>query len=183
VSETDYSDYSKSDLQAAADEQGIEYDDSDTKAELIAKLEDAEAGDDESAETADEETAEDGTGEAAAGPFPSEQFPERAPVEVDVADVPVEEHEGEYQAPLNAESWAVLDGSSDQVPDELDGAVAAIIDWPVGVEHDSSTGETKTFTAPDGYYLVQDRAQGTRLSVTADAFKEIHTHGRPGAYA
>ena len=176
MSSEDLSDYSKAELQAKADELGVEYDESDTKAELISAIEDADSG-------VDEEAAEEGTGEAAAGPFPSEQFPERVPVEVDVADVPVEEHEGETIAPLNAESWVVLDGSNDQVPDELDGAVAAVLDWPVGVEHDSTTGETKTFTAPDGYYLVQDRAQGTRLSVTADAFKEIHSHGRPGAYA
>lgn len=182
MSETDYSDYSKAELQARADELEVAYDDSDTKAELIASIEDAEAGADETA-TADDAAAGDAPpapDDAASGPFPSEQFPQLAPIEPDLANVPTDEHEGEHQAPLNAESWVILDGASDQVPDRFDGHLAAVLSWPTSVEHDTDTGETITYTSPDGWYTVQERSQGAILSVQADAFKSVHT-GRPEA--
>lgn len=180
MSSEDLSDYSKAELQAHADELGVEYSPDDTKAELISAIEEADSGADETATDGADEAAPP---ESAAGPFPSEEFPQLRPIEPDVADLPTDEHEGEFQAPLNAESWVTLDGASDQVPDELDGAVAAVVEWPVSVEHDTDTGETKTYTSPDGYYLVQERGQGVRLSVTADAFKSVHTHGRPDQFA
>jgi hypothetical protein len=164
----------KAELQDKADELGIEYSESDTKADLVSKIEDAESG-------VDEEDTGDETPPAAS--YASEDFPERRPVDIDVADIEPAEYEGETMAPLNAESWVVLDGDHDSVPDELDGEVAAVVDWPVGVEHDSDTGETKVFAAPDGYYLVVTRGQNIRLSLPYDAFKEVHTHGRPATYA
>src|SRR5215472_14021853 len=185
--EQDYSDYSKSELQAAADEQGVEYDDSDTKAELVQKLEDAAAGDGEAApaDGSDEADAEAAAYDQGPGTLPSELYPERRPTDVDVASIenPDAQYDGEFQAPLNAESWVVLDGSADGVPDQLDGATAAVLSYPVTTEQDPNTGTTKTYASPDGLYTVQSRGQGIVLSVGADAFKEIHTHGRPDQFA
>jgi hypothetical protein len=132
----------------------------------------------------DEYTEEDAYADSP-GSIPSEQYPERRPIEPDLADIedPDAEYEGEIQAPLNAESWVTLDGDSDEVPDELDGHVAAVITSPVSTEHDTDTGETTTFLSPEGYYTVRERSQGILLSVTADAFKEVHTHGRPDVFA
>jgi len=181
--EVDYSDYSKAELQAAADEQGVEYDDSDTKADLLQKLEDAESSDDESMETTD--GGEQPAPPEGAASVPSELYPERRPTDVDVADIenPDEEYEGELHPLPNAETWVILDGSSDEVPDELDGAVAAVISWPQGQEHDSNIGVTTTFVAPEGYWTVKERGQNILLSVTQDAFKEIYYHGRPATFA
>jgi len=180
VSEVDYSDYSKAELQAAADEAGVEYSADDTKAELIAKLEDAEAGDSEEAdETPDEEAAEDAAPVEGVASFASEDFPELRPIEPDVADIPPEEYDGEITPPLNAESWVILDGSHPDIGERWDGKIASVLSWPVSTEHDPDTGETKVYTSPDGYYLVQERSQGARFSVQADAFKSIHTNGRP----
>jgi hypothetical protein len=172
VANDNLDDLTKAELQDKADELEVEYDESDTKAELIAKIEDAESGEDE---VADEE-------EAPTGPFdttPSELNPERRPVEVDIADVPVEEYEGEHMAPLNAESWVILDGSHDLVDDRWDGAIAAVIDWPTAVEHDTNTGETITYLPPDASLTVRERSQGAMFYLPLDAFKEIHTNGRP----
>jgi hypothetical protein len=172
-------DLTKAELQDVADEKEVDWSESDTKAELIDKI---HAADVEEGDVPDE--SEVGAPPSSfAGSVPSEQYPERRPVDVDVADVPAEEHEGEIQAPLNSESWVVLDGKSDQVPDELNGKVAAIIESPTSVEHDPDTGTTKTFLSPEGYYTVKERGQGILLNVTADAFKSVHTHGRPDQFA
>jgi len=177
VSETDYSDYSKAELQAAADEQGVEYDDSDTKAELISKLEDAEAGDDESTETTeDDESAESvpPTQES----YPSEQYPERTPIEPDLADLSTDPQEGEFLAPLNAESWVVLDGSHEGVDERWDGKIAAVLSYPTVTEQDPDTGEVKSFLPEGASLTVKEASQGALFHLPLDAFKEIHTNGR-----
>ena len=185
--EQDYSDYSKSELQAAADEQGVEYTADDTKAELVQKLEDAAAGDGEAApaDGSDEADAEAAAYDQGPGTLPSELYPERRPTDVDVASIadPTAEYEGEHIAPLNAESWVVLDGSHDEVPDEYDGKVAAVLAWPVSTDHNLDTGTTTTYASPNGTYLVKERGQGVTLSLPVDAFQEIHTHGRPDQFA
>ena len=141
-----------------------------------------ELGDDE------EVPAEEAGDEEAPAPdealsYASEAHPERIPVEVDVADVEPADYEGETIPPLNAESWVILDGSHPEVDDRWDGAVAGVIDWPTGVEHDPTTGDTKVFLPPDAHLTVKERSQGAMFYLPLDAFKEIHTSGRPEVVA
>lgn len=171
-------DMTKTELQDHADELDIEYSESDTKAELIEKIT-AGAEPPPEGQTADEANAEEAAYDASPDAVPSEQFPERRPIEVDVADVPVEEHEGEFQAPLNAESWVILDGEHEGVPDRFDGAVAAVLDWPTVTVTDPDTGESHEEFPVDGTLIVQERSQGLRLSLPMEAFKEVHSNGRP----
>jgi len=187
----DYSDYSKAELQAKADELGVEYDDSDTKAELVDKINEAEAdesGDEEGAEEEgadEEETGEEEAYDSSPGAVASEQFPERRPIEPDLANIedPDAEYEGEHLAPLNAESWVVLDGDHEEVPDELDGKIAAVVEYPTTVAQDPDTGIVETYLPPGASLTVKERGQGTLLYLPLDAFKEIHTHGRPAEFA
>jgi len=184
VTETteDLSDYSKSELQAKADELGVDYTDSDTKAELIAAINEAEEPDDDGddEETTDEEAADDEEVApiSTVGTFDSEAFPQMAPIEPDLADVPTDPQEGEFMAPLNGESWVVLDGAHDEVDDRWDGKIAAVLAWPTVTEQDPDTGEVKSFLPPDAHLTVQERSQGLRMYLPLDAFKEIHTNGR-----
>jgi len=186
----DLSDYSKAELQAKADELGVEYEDSDTKAELVEKINEAEEPETEEEEGADEE-GDEGEGDEEEAPAvdttataqASEVHPELRPIEPDIADLSKDEEEGEHIAPLNGESWVVLDGDSDLVEDRYDGAIAGVIEWPTGVEHNPDTGETITFLPPDGTLLVKERSQGLTMSLPLDAFKEIHTSGRPDQFA
>lgn len=180
-------DMTKSELQDHADSLGVDYSDSDTKAELIDAIT-AQADPPADGEQVDDEgnVIEGGSSyDSFPGSVPSELEPTRRPMDVDIANIedPDAEYDGEIQAPLNAESWVVLDGSDDQVPDELDGHVAAVVESPVSQEHDPATGETTTFLSPEGLYTVKERAQGILLNVTADAFKEVFTHGRPDQFA
>jgi hypothetical protein len=183
----DYSDYSKAELQAKADELGVEYDDSDTKSDLVAKIneaEDEESTDDGDEEGADEEeTTEEEAYDSSPGAVASEQFPERRPIEPDLADVEAAEYDGEHLAPLNGESWVVLDGDHEEVPDELDGKIAAVVEFPTTVEQDPDTGIVSTYLPPQASLTVKERGQGTILYLPLDAFKEIHTHGRPATFA
>lgn len=144
-------------------------------------------GDDDDANNADD-GEEDAEGEVIQGDqagqaivsWPSEAHPEKRPLEVDIKDVEPADYEGETAPPFNAETFVKLDGESDEVPDELDGAIAAMIEWPVAHEHDHHTGITLTYDPPDGTYIVKELSQGIRLSVTKDAFKEVSTNGRAG---
>jgi hypothetical protein len=142
--------------------------------------EEAPVGDDDE-EAGDEETpaGEDASPTAQA----SEVHPELRPIEPDLADLSTDVQEGEHMAPLNAESWVVLDGDSDLVEDRYDGAIAAVIEWPTAVVQDPDTGEVTTFLPPEGTLVVKERAQGLTLSLPLDAFKEIHTSGRPDQFA
>lgn len=177
-------DQTKADLQDIAEEKGVDWSTSDTKDELIQKIHDAdvEAGD----VPAEAEIDEEGSAfDSFPGSVPSEQFPERRPIEVDLADIknPDKEYEGEHMAPLNAESWVVLDGSHDQVDDRYDGAIAAVVEYPTAVEHDTDTGITTTFLPPEASLTVKERSQGAFMYLPLDAFKEIHTAGRPDQFA
>jgi len=164
----DLSDLSKAELQQKADELGVEYDDSDTKAELIAAINSAELGDDEEA------VGEDQTVTSSA----SEVNPELRPIEPDLADIEPAEYEGEFMAPLNAESWVVLDGAHDEVDDRWDGRIAGVINWPTVTVQDPDTGEVKSYLPPDARLTVKERSQGALMDLPLDAFKEIHTNGR-----
>jgi hypothetical protein len=186
-------DMTKAELQDHADSLGVDYSDSDTKAELIEAITTQAEPPDEGEQVDDEgnvidsesDDEEESAYDSFPGSVPSELEPARRPVDVDIANIedPEAEYEGEVQAPLNAESWVTLDGSNDQVPDELDGHVAAVVESPVSTEHDPDTGTTKTFLSPEGLYTVKERSQGILLNVTADAFKSVHTHGRPDQFA
>lgn len=167
-------DLTKAELQDTAEEKGIDWSDSDTKAELIEKIHDADV---EEGDVPDESEvgAPQGT---FPGSVPSEDYPERRAIEVDLADVPVEEHEGEHMAPLNAESWVVLDGSHPEVDPRWDGKIAAVISWPTSTEHDTDTGETITYLPPEASLTVKESSQGAMFYLPLDAFKEIHTNGR-----
>lgn len=114
------------------------------------------------------------------GAVPSELFPQRRAVDVDVADIenPDKKHKGETHPPLNAETWVVLDGSHKDVPKELDGKVGAVIDWPTTEVVDEDTGERRQILPPKAAITVKMRAQGQILHLTMDAFKEVHTNGR-----
>jgi hypothetical protein len=171
-------DLTKSELQDKAEEVGADWSAADSKSELIDKINEAEEpSDDDDEEGADEEeVGEDQT----ATSYASEEFPERRPIEVDIKDVEVADYEGEITPPFNGETFVILDGASDDVPNEMDGAVAAMIDWPVSVEHDHHTGTTITYDPPEGVYIVKELSQGIRLSVTKDAFKKVSTNGRAG---
>lgn len=178
-------DQTKAELQDIAEEKGVDWSTSDTKDELIQKIHDAdvEAGDVPAEAEIDDE--EDGAFDSFPGSVPSEQFPERRPIEVDLADIknPDKEYEGETLPPLNAESWVVLDGSHDQVDERWDGAIAAVVEYPTAVEHDTDTGITKTFLPPEASLTVRERSQGAMFYLPLDAFKEIHTAGRPDQFA
>lgn len=168
-------DMTKSELQDHADSLGVEYSDSDTKSELIDAI------------TAQAEPPADGEQVDEAGnvipddqaSYPSEQFPERTPIEPDLANLSTDPQEGEFQAPLNAESWVILDGSHEDVPERFDGSIAAVIDWPTVTVTDQATGESHEEFPAEGKLIVQERSQGLRLSLPMDAFKEVHSNGRP----
>jgi hypothetical protein len=176
--EVNLDDLTKSELQDKAEELGLDWSTADSKAELIDKINEAEEsdGDDDEEGADEEEVSEDQT----ATSYASEVYPERAPIEVDIKDIEPADYEGETQPPFNAETFVVLDGESEDVPDELDGAIAAMIDWPVSVEHDHHTGQTITYDPPEATYVVKELSQGIRLSVNRDAFKKVSTNGRAG---
>jgi hypothetical protein len=166
-------DLTKSELQDTAEEKGVDWSADDTKAELIQKIHDADV---EEGDVPDE--AEVG---APTGPFetlPSEAYPERRPIEVDIADVDPGDGEGETLAPLNAESWVILDGSHPEVDERWDGKIAGVISWPTSTEHDTNTGETVTYLPPEAHLTVRESSQGAMFYLPLDAFKEIHTNGR-----
>lgn len=169
-------DMTKNELQDLAEEKDVDWSSNDSKQDLIDKI---HAVDVEEDDVPDE--AEVG---APQGTFPgsvaSEEYPERRPVEPDMADLenPDAEYEGETLPPLNAESWVVLDGSHDQVDERWDGAVAAVVEWPTATEHDPETGITTTFLPPKASLTVKERSQGAMFYLPLDAFKEIHTNGR-----
>lgn len=60
----------------------------------------------------------------------SEQYPFPPQGDVEVATVDPGSGKGEYMPALTDEDWVVLDGSSDLVPDRLDGRRAIVIDAP-----------------------------------------------------
>jgi hypothetical protein len=167
-------DLTKAEIQDVADEKGVDWSDSDTKAELIAKIHavDVEEGD------VPDESEVGAPPDSFPGSVASELYPERRPIEVDLANVDPGDGEGEHMAPLNAESWVVLDGSHDLVDDRYDGKIAAVIDWPTSVEHDTNTGETITYLPPEAMLTVKESSQGALMHLPLDAFKEIHTNGR-----
>lgn len=113
---------------------------------------------------------------------PSELFPEARATDVDVADIenPDKEYKGEHSAPLNLESWVVLDGKHKEVPKEYDGKVAAVIDYPTTTEQDPDTGETVSYLPPKARITVKERSQGVTLVLPMEAFKAVHTNGRAG---
>lgn len=117
------------------------------------------------------------------GPYPSELFPERAAGDVDVANIkdPDKEYKGEKHAPLNLETWVVLDGTHKEVPKELDGKLAAVIAYPTTTEQDPDTGETSSYLPPKASITVKVRDQGQILHLPMDAFKSVHLDGRAGA--
>jgi hypothetical protein len=186
-------DMTKTELQEHADELGVEYNTTDSKQDLVDKIiagaDPPPVADDEE-QTGDEEDGDaevvegDQSGAAISsfpGAVPSEQFPERRPMEVDLSDVedPEAEYEGEFQPPLNAESWVVLDGSHDSVPDELDGAIAAVVSAPSITTTNPDTGETQTSQPPEGLVGVRERSQGILIYLPMEAFKKVYTNGRP----
>lgn len=167
-------DMTKTELQEHADSLDVEYSDSDTKAELIDAINEAQGTTSESTNGGDAEAEPE-----ALLAYGSEQYPERRPIEVDIKDVPVEEYEGETMPPLNAESWVILDGDHELVPDEFDGAVAAVIDSPTVTDTNPDTGESVTHFPSEGRVTVRERSQGATFNLPLDAFKEIYTNGRP----
>ena len=205
MSEVALEDLTKDELKMKLDEAGIEYDEHDKKADLIEKLEaeepeeegvdDDEAGEDEEAEETEEGEEEEGEEptpehvgpqgtDAGIAVWPSEEYPEKRPIEVDIARVdPGEPVEGEHEPPLNGESWVVLDGDHELVGEEYDGHVAGVIDYPTMVEQDPDTGAITRYMPDEGLVTVRDRGQGTTLILPLDAFKEIHRNGRPDRYA
>jgi hypothetical protein len=182
--------HSREELDQIAEDEGIEDPDDLPNKEAVARaiIEARAEGDDESSDDDEDEEDTDEEGEVIQGDqagqaivsWPSEVHPEKRPLEVDLKDVEPADYEGETMPPFNAETFVKLDGDSDEVPDELDGAIAAMIEWPVAHEHDHHTGVTLTYDPPDGTYIVKELSQGIRLSVTKDAFKEVSTNGRAG---
>lgn len=116
------------------------------------------------------------------GPYPSEFFPERRSGDVDVADIenPDKSYKGEHAAPLNAETWVILDGSHKDVPDEYDGHLAAVTAYPTSVIHDTDTGVTHEEMPKNGLVTVKERSQGAVLTLPMEAFKSVHPNGRAG---
>jgi hypothetical protein len=182
-------DLTKSELQDKADELGVDWSDSDTKAELIDKINEADEPDDDEGDGDDEEGEviegdQSGTAITAyTGPVPSEQYPERRPSEPDMADLEVTEADGDFMPPLNAESWVVLDGSHIDVPDWADGRIAAVLSAPSVTVTDPDTGESHEEFPVDGHLTVQERSQGLRLYLPMEAFKEVHSNGRGAVQA
>ena len=148
----DYSSWTKADLQAELDNRGLESPSNATKDELVELLEaddkvEEEVNGDAEAEESDEEKAPS-TSDAASrvegslasetpadehqGPHasdsPSYAFPTQG--DVDVATVDPGSGEGEFMAPLAVDDWVILDGSAEEVPDELDGRRAVILAAP-----------------------------------------------------
>lgn len=132
------------------------------------------------APTTVEDTSTDTAVRSFPGSVPSEQNPERRATDVDVADVPAKSHKGEHNPPLNAETFVVLDGSHKEVPKELDGKVAAVIDFPTTTEQDPDTGETVSYLPPKASITVKTLDQGQILHVPYEAFKQVSTNGRAG---
>jgi len=116
------------------------------------------------------------------GSVPSEQFPERRPADMDVADIknPDKEYKGEHLAPITLESWVTL-GKHKLVPKELEGRLAAVISAPTITVVDEDTGEEYVTVPPKAAITVKERSQGTILYLPREAFAEIHTNGRVGA--
>lgn len=114
------------------------------------------------------------------GVVASEKFPERRAADVDIADVDPGDGKGEHTPPLNAESFVVLDGKHKDVPKELDGAVAGVVDAPSVTEVDPETGQSHTFLPPKALIAVKELSQGQVFHLPMAAFKKISTHGRAG---
>ena len=114
------------------------------------------------------------------GAIPSESFPERRPTDVDVANIkdPDKSYKGEHTAPLNGETFVVLDGKHKEVPDRYDGHTAAVIAYPTAFEHDPDTGVTTSFFPSKGKVTVRELSQGQILELPMDAFKKVSTNGR-----
>jgi hypothetical protein len=182
----------KDEIKAKLDELGVEYDESAKKAELqelLAEVEEPEeegddAGDDE--EEAAEEEHQAGASDQNVSVWPSEVFPEKRPIDVDIAalkDKPLDEPDAEYLAPLNGESWVVLDGEHELVDDRYDGAVAMVLAAPTNHFEDEFTGAEHDYLPEGAQVTVKERGQGVTMVLPLEAFKEIHNHGRPDQFA
>jgi hypothetical protein len=117
------------------------------------------------------------------GPAASEQYPERRPLDVDVADIknPDKKYEGEHDAPLNLESWVKLDGKHKLVPKHLDGALASVVSFPTLHVQDEETGEEYDTVPPKAVVTVKERSQGTILHLPREAFAAVYPNGRTEA--
>jgi hypothetical protein len=101
----------------------------------------------------------------------AEAYPFPPQGDVDVATVDPGSGEGESMPALTAEDWVILDGSSDAVPDRLDGRPAVVLSAPA----EPMTEENK-----DDYEITvrtRDDVNAT-LTIPLSAVKSIDRGGR-----
>jgi len=114
----------------------------------------------------------------AEGEPPAEEAPPGG--DVDVAKVDPGPFEGEVKAAYTVSDWVQLDGAHPDVPDELDGKIAGILDAP-SVDIPGGHGPNAAqMPDPDAQILVRvrDDPSNALLSLPAEAFKIVARGGR-----
>jgi hypothetical protein len=112
------------------------------------------------------------------GTKPSDAGPEAYPFppggDVEVATIDSADQQGEFRAPLEAEDWVILDGTSDLVPDRLDGHYAVIVEAPRIMCNCEWAPRTHEHMHPTAGIRVRTRDEANAtLVLPFEAFKQV----------
>ena len=154
---------------AFAEEHDIDLGDASTKDEIAQVISESEE-----TQPADDETEDD---EAA----PDEEEAPATGGDVDVADLDDTEYEGEFSPPLTVEDWVVLDGSHEDVPDELDGHIAYVVNAPSKPAPDADPDSLNAARVPNDDRGITVRTRddhNSTLTLPREAFKAVGRGGR-----
>lgn len=106
-----------------------------------------------------------------------EEAPETTGGDIDISTLSTKSLPGEHPALIIEGTWGILDGAHEDVPEEVGGHLATVIEAPL-IYHNSDDFSNRPYATndPDRKLTVRTRDQyNVLLEVAADAFLETAT--------